>query len=117
MYKTKTLLLEYMRVNKKKIHIDYDIIQENAKKRYSSAEHITRIFAIGKKTEDRTGEDMSGLLPAASSSMLVAPRASTDHIFIAPIRCALFVICTVAIIVLVIMTHNGAYMPLNKHAQ
>ena len=38
---------EYMRVNKNKIHIDYNIIQKNAKKRYSSAEHITRIFVIG----------------------------------------------------------------------
>ena len=46
-YKYKDLFDQYMIENKDKIYADYSDIQTLAKKKYSSAEPITRIFVIG----------------------------------------------------------------------
>ena len=43
----KVLLDEHIRINKKKIYKDYELIQKKAKEKYSGAERITRIFVIG----------------------------------------------------------------------
>ena len=43
----KVLLDEYFRDNKYKLYLHYDILQKHAKKSYSGAEHITRLFVIG----------------------------------------------------------------------
>ena len=43
----KVLLDEYFRVNKDKLYLYYDVLQKHAKKSYSGAEHITRLFVIG----------------------------------------------------------------------
>ena len=43
----KALLDEYMKSNQDNLYRHYDALQECAKKRYSSAEHITRVFVIG----------------------------------------------------------------------
>ena len=44
---TKALLDAYITQNKDKIYIHYDEIIQEAKKKYSNAERITRIFVIG----------------------------------------------------------------------
>ena len=38
---------QYMKQNQNKIQVNYDIIQEHAKKKYSGAQHMTRVFVIG----------------------------------------------------------------------
>ena len=43
----KVLLDEYFRVSKAKLYLHYDALQKHAKKSYSGAEHITRLFVIG----------------------------------------------------------------------
>ena len=43
----KSLLDTYIKENKSKIFVNYDILQEHAKKKYSTAEPITRLFVIG----------------------------------------------------------------------
>ena len=43
----KSLLDTYIKDNKSKIFIRYDTLQEHAKKKYSTAEPITRLFVIG----------------------------------------------------------------------
>ena len=43
----KVLLDKYFRVNKDKLYLHYDVLQKHAKKRYSGAKHITRLFVIG----------------------------------------------------------------------
>ena len=46
-YSAKHMLNKYMIENKDKMYADYSIIQTLAKKKYSSAEPITRLFVIG----------------------------------------------------------------------
>ena len=43
----KSLLDTYIKENKSKIFVRYDTLQEQAKKKYSTAEPITRLFVIG----------------------------------------------------------------------
>ena len=43
----KALLGEYMKSNQDNLYRHYDALQECAKKKYSGAEHITRVFVIG----------------------------------------------------------------------
>ena len=43
----KLLLDTYIKENKSKIYVHYDTLQEHAKKKYSTAEPITRLFVIG----------------------------------------------------------------------
>ena len=43
----KSLLDSYVKENKSKIFVHYDTLQEYAKKKYSTAETITRLFVIG----------------------------------------------------------------------
>ena len=43
----KSLLDKYMKENKAKIYVHYDDLKQHAKRKYSTAEHITRIFVIG----------------------------------------------------------------------
>ena len=43
----KVLLDEYFRGNKYKLYLHYDALQKRAKKSYSGAEYITRLFVIG----------------------------------------------------------------------
>ena len=43
----KSLLDTYIKENKSKIFVRYDTLQEHAKKKYSTAEPITRLFVIG----------------------------------------------------------------------
>ena len=43
----KALLGEYMKSNQDNLYLHYDALQERAKKRYSGAKHITRVFVIG----------------------------------------------------------------------
>ena len=43
----KSLLETYIKENKSKIFVHYDILLEHAKKKYSTAEPITRLFVIG----------------------------------------------------------------------
>ena len=43
----KSLLDTFIKENKSKIFINYDTLQEHAKKKYSTAEPITRLFVIG----------------------------------------------------------------------
>ena len=43
----KALLDEYMKSNQDNLYRHYDALQKRAKKRYSGAKHITRVFVIG----------------------------------------------------------------------
>ena len=43
----KVLLDEYFRGNKYKLYLHYDALQKRARKSYSGAKHITRMFVIG----------------------------------------------------------------------
>ena len=38
---------QYMKQNQNKIQVNYGIMQEHAKKKYSGAQHMTRVFVIG----------------------------------------------------------------------
>ena len=56
---SKYILMTYVQQNADKIHLDYGVIKQNAKKKYARADRLTRLFVIG-----NSGSGKSSLIEA-----------------------------------------------------